>query len=283
MNNFSIHLPHPVLQPYVKLYSILRLDADTHLDTIFTPSMNTGLLFHFGGNHSAISNSFINSQEKGKYTFNQNELWLCGMHTEPIHSTTSTTVCALNAICTPLGIYHLLKDSPKVILNGGGTFIDVNIHKNFDGLIGKLQESKTDKEALQLVDSHLLTYFSRLKIPFSVKDMTPVSEYITKHNGMVKIKQLGEKFRVSCRWLEKQFDEQIGLSPKEFARITRFQALLAQANVLPTLSIGALIETFGYTDYSHLRKDFNAYTGQTPKQFFKDKQPSLNSVYYTDL
>ncbi len=105
--------------------------------------------------------------------------------------------------------------------------------------------------------------------PFSIKDMTPVIEYIFRRNGVVKVKNLTDKFHISRRWLEKQFAEQVGLSPKEFTRITRFNALLTSVETTPSVSWSELIEKYGYYDQSHLNRDFHEFTGLSPTQYFK--------------
>ena len=106
--------------------------------------------------------------------------------------------------------------------------------------------------------------------PFSIKDMTPVIEYIFRRNGVVKVKNLTDKFHISRRWLEKQFAIQVGISPKELARIIRFNALLTSLETTPSVSWTELIEKYGYYDQSHLNRDFHEFTGQSPTQYFKN-------------
>lgn len=119
--------------------------------------------------------------------------------------------------------------------------------------------------------------------PFSIKDMTPVLEYIFRQKGIVQIKQLTDKFHISRRWLEKQFAEQVGISPKEFARITRFNALLTSVEMTPSVSWSEIIEKFGYYDQSHLNRDFHEFTGQSPTEYFKAKLFDLNRFSYEPL
>ena len=105
--------------------------------------------------------------------------------------------------------------------------------------------------------------------PFSIKDVTPVIEYIFRQNGVVRVKHLMDKFHISRRWLEKQFAEQVGISPKEFARIARFNALLTSIKMTPSVSWAEMIDNFGYYDQSHLNRDFHEFTGLSPTQYFK--------------
>ncbi len=119
--------------------------------------------------------------------------------------------------------------------------------------------------------------------PFSIKDMTPVIEYIFRRSGVVQVKDLMDKFHISRRWLEKQFAEQVGISPKEFARITRFNALLTRVKTTPSVSWTEIIEKFGYYDQSHLNRDFHEFTGQSPTEYFKAKLFDLNHFSYEPL
>lgn len=71
----------------------------------------------------------------------------------------------------------------------------------------------------------------------------------------------------SERRLERAFDEQIGLSPKLFARIIRFQSFLnAIGSSNLTLLDGAL--KAGYYDQAHMIKDFRKFAGVTPTEYF---------------
>ncbi len=123
--------------------------------------------------------------------------------------------------------------------------------------------------SIKVIESDLPNYSNPSDLPLSNRDMTPVADYILKNNGVIKIKDLEDKFHISGRWLEKQFVEQVGISPKEFARVTRFNALIAEVKTTPSVSWIDLIDKYGYYDQSHLIRDFQYFTGQSPTQFFK--------------
>jgi transcriptional regulator GlxA family with amidase domain len=84
---------------------------------------------------------------------------------------------------------------------------------------------------------------------------------------MVKIQELCQKYKLSRRWLDKQFERQMGISPKSFARLARFNGVLSQLQAQKKLDWGELEESFGYHDKSHLIKDFQAFSGRAPNQY----------------
>jgi AraC-like DNA-binding protein len=58
----------------------------------------------------------------------------------------------------------------------------------------------------------------------------------------------------------------VGTSPKQFAAIVRLRNLIDQYSGVDTLTDVA--HKAGYFDQSHFIKDFQSFTGKTPKQFF---------------
>ncbi len=67
----------------------------------------------------------------------------------------------------------------------------------------------------------------------------------------------------SLRQFERDFRTTVGVTPKLFGRIQRFQrarALLSQ----PALSLADIASELGYTDQSHMSHEFVRFTGQTP-------------------
>lgn len=263
------------------MYFIARVKKGEVLDTLFTAKLTSALLFNFDVEQAGVTGTFeLTKSLNKKYTLYKHQTFLGGMHNEPLISQYASNAHILCAVMTPVGVHHLIKESTTTMLNEGFPFDILGLEKQFDGLTEKLRTIKKDDEAQILVESHLLRYFNRLDIPFSVKDMSPVANYILQQKGVVKINKLETKFHLSRRWLEKQFAEQMGVSPKEFVRITRFNALLAQVMTTPSVSWSEMIEQFGYYDHSHLIRDFHDFTGQSPTQYYKDYPSIINNFFY---
>jgi AraC-like DNA-binding protein len=68
----------------------------------------------------------------------------------------------------------------------------------------------------------------------------------------------------SARTLERRFDRFIGISPKEFSRVRRFQRALRLAREQPTLRWAAIAAGAGYSDQAHLGRDFRQFAGCPP-------------------
>ncbi len=70
------------------------------------------------------------------------------------------------------------------------------------------------------------------------------------------------------RQFDRMFGERLGVSPKQFLRIVRFDKAYRMKNRFPHLDWLSIAIRSGYHDYQHLVKDYKAFTGYTPPQFF---------------
>jgi transcriptional regulator GlxA family with amidase domain len=75
----------------------------------------------------------------------------------------------------------------------------------------------------------------------------------------------------SRRHVTERFRRQLGITPKAYARLLRFQeatALLMQPE--STGSLADVAMSSGYYDQSHLSRDFTALAGMTPGAYAAD-------------
>jgi AraC-like DNA-binding protein len=82
------------------------------------------------------------------------------------------------------------------------------------------------------------------------------------------IDRLAAEVNLSRRELERKFQNIVGLSPKRFLRITRFQQVLKYLEQNPSKSFTTTAYANGYFDQSHFIKDFKEFTGFSPTQYF---------------
>ena len=89
---------------------------------------------------------------------------------------------------------------------------------------------------------------------------------ILSMRGLVNIDVLAREFDISRRQLERRFAAQIGITPKSFSRIARFQTALDLKVVNPNLSWLETAHELGYFDQMHLIHDFKKLCGETPNR-----------------
>ena len=77
-----------------------------------------------------------------------------------------------------------------------------------------------------------------------------------------------KKHFTTARHLERQFNQQIGISPKEFINLTRFNKAFEKLQRGGKQTLSNIAWEFGYYDNAHFTNDFKRYTGKAPTEFF---------------
>jgi AraC-like DNA-binding protein len=90
---------------------------------------------------------------------------------------------------------------------------------------------------------------------------------IQRSGGNISISTLQEQLHISERSLERKFRQHIGLSPKLFSRICRFQASVHQLRNRQFCKLSDIAYEQSYSDQSHLIRAFKEFAGAPPQQF----------------
>ena len=95
---------------------------------------------------------------------------------------------------------------------------------------------------------------------------------VTEAVEIPRVSDLARTLGVSERNLRRAFDDVLGMGPKVFARLVRFQRALrasASASQGTRPDWGAIATGVGYYDQAHLIADFRAVTGTTPTAWLR--------------
>lgn len=74
---------------------------------------------------------------------------------------------------------------------------------------------------------------------------------------------------LSQRHFLRKFQEHVGLSPKEYLRVSRFIGSLDYLKRYPVFSLTDIAYKSGYYDQAHFIRDYKDYTGYTPGQVLR--------------
>jgi AraC-like DNA-binding protein len=88
------------------------------------------------------------------------------------------------------------------------------------------------------------------------------AEHISAQGGQVELGRFAAEAGISIRQWERRFLDAVGLPPKLFSRIQRFQRVLRELADQENWADTAL--RCGYYDQAHLINDFRDFSGETP-------------------
>lgn len=84
---------------------------------------------------------------------------------------------------------------------------------------------------------------------------------------------LADHLGLSPRGLHKRFKERLGIGPKFWLQLHRFDSLL-RADVTG-MRLAETATAFGYTDQSHMTSDFKRFAGRSPLDYLKTRRENM--------
>jgi len=94
------------------------------------------------------------------------------------------------------------------------------------------------------------------------------SRFMTSRRGRVSIEEMAGRYGVTRQRLARTFSTATGMTPKLFARISRFQAVLTallSSDVSEWVSVAPAV---GFYDQAHMINEFREFAGSPPTEFF---------------
>lgn len=172
--------------------------------------------------------------------------------------------------------FHSITSIPITELNDSVTDFEAVWGKKGGDLRSRIFSCVSDEERIAVMNAFFEKAHSKLCtsscfIRFS-EDM------ISKCRGNISIKNLLEFGNVSERTFERKFRTAVGMTPKYFARVLRFNKVCQLKDSNPHLTWHDIIYECGYYDQNHFIKDFKSFTGKAPTSFF-EKEEQIRKVH----
>ena len=109
-------------------------------------------------------------------------------------------------------------------------------------------------------------------------DIQKAANRIFEEKGQTHITELLEEVPMSRRNFERRFLEEVGVSPKTFAKIRRFGYTCSLMAGDRNVNLMDVLHKGGYYDQSHFIKDFKYFSGRTPRRYAKGNKELANLV-----
>lgn len=131
-----------------------------------------------------------------------------------------------------------------------------------DSMLQQLCEQGSAAQQLMRLESLLAARLPR------VHGLHPgVADILGKFEHAARVEEMVRESRYSHRGFIALFKQATGLSPKRYARLMRFQQLMAALRSAPAESLSELALAAGYSDQAHMNREFREFAGLTPLQY----------------
>lgn len=141
-------------------------------------------------------------------------------------------------------------------------------------LRGQLLDAPTPAACFRLLERWLLQLLDRG--PAVHAAVLATSRALSASHGRADLRELSRYTGISRAHLIRRFREQVGLTPKSYANILRFNHALERARAGGRWA--EVAHECGYYDQAHLARDFRRYAGRAPATLLLDRQPDAASV-----
>ncbi|QZE12719.1 helix-turn-helix domain-containing protein [Halosquirtibacter laminarini] len=134
------------------------------------------------------------------------------------------------------------------------------------------------------VKDKILVFEDFLKIKFDlgrVNNRLPHALNIINKNPSISMDLLSHELCITTRAVRKMFNHYIGMSPKFYSNIIRFNNSVMDIMNHPETNLTEIGLQNNYFDQSHFIKNFSLFSGMTPNQFLKNRSKSTDFYNFT--
>ncbi len=175
----------------------------------------------------------------------------------------------------PWGAYHFFNEPIRGFLDQ--TIDASGLWGNDSKVItGRLKQEKIMEQRFKLVEQFLL---EKLK-EFQKKEMEVENaiKLIRQTRGTLSIESVCAETGFSKKQLERKFLATAGTTPKLFSRITRFLNICQNLKEEKSQTLTQLTHDCGFYDQAHFIKEFKAFSGFTPKEFYEKE-----NIFFSEI
>jgi AraC-like DNA-binding protein len=90
------------------------------------------------------------------------------------------------------------------------------------------------------------------------------AQYMTHQRGVTRIDELAFHSGLNVGQYERRFAEEVDVTPKLFARVTRLGMAVDKKRLAPDRSWASVAHEWGYFDQMHMVRDFQSLGGDAP-------------------
>lgn len=169
---------------------------------------------------------------------------------------------------TPLGARTIF-GMPSAALAHDVVHLDQVLGRDGDELVERLHAADTWPERFSTLDAMLARLARRRGVPahprHSIRpEVEEAWRRLVLHRGQVQIGALAAELGWSRRHLGDRFRSELGMTPKQIARLLRFEHAHRLATTVGPPSWAEVAATAGYADQAHLVREWREFTGRAP-------------------
>ncbi|MBX2917165.1 MAG: AraC family transcriptional regulator [Cyclobacteriaceae bacterium] len=263
--------PQKDLETIVKYYWTLKVPFDTaNQKQKIIPDGCIEMTFNFGDKIKR----FISEYE---YIINPDAM-VMGQRTKPYDILPIGNVDTFAICFYPHGFANFINTPLETIVNKEIPVAELFGKTEATALEQQIRNATTTAKRIEIIEIFLLEILNQHSTISNIVKSTV--DAILKTNGTKNISNILDDKLSKRRQLERHFKKQIGISPKQLCKVIRLQATLQMLLNQKNETLTELAYENEYFDQNHFIKDFKELIGVTPKEFMKNEEMTLSTLFY---
>jgi AraC-like DNA-binding protein len=268
---FSSIAASPHLQEFVRDYLIAHFRFDPVMPIPhkrYAPKPEQGITFFIRGRPRMVHLLTDEVQEAPAVAIFGQQMERCDVHLAPeflmfrVHFQPGALFRLLGIPLYEFGQHYF--DAELVL---GGEVRDVS---------ERLAAARSCAGMVETVESFLVRRVAR-----AARGVLPVDRaagLVLADSAHASLDWLARQACLSPRQLNRRFNERIGVGPKLYSRLVRFNRAYRFRMAHPAVAWPTVAIQFGYTDYQHMVRDFKQFTNATPTAWAHEDRGSPEHV-----
>lgn len=255
----------PALKGIIRHFLFLESRTDGLKQFRLFPNGSTGMVF------SSAGELFFNRRVPGNAAEYLPDAFIYGQLSRYKDVACTGDISLFIVVFQPHAI-HTVFGIPAIELKDRVVGIEDLIGHAAAGLKSRINERGSFREKIELIESFFLGFMREQTI---LENLLGKSiDVIWKHKGCISIAELNAIVGCEERKMERIFIQAVGLTPKQFTKLTKLQFFIKGMNDnTKMLNLAQLSCDAGYYDQAHLIHDFRKYTGMTPSHYHTVTRP----------
>jgi AraC-like DNA-binding protein len=256
---YQSFLPSPHLRDFVRNYTIIQFQFGTDKPVPpkqRSPKPEEKIAFYINGSVTITDPKTTHSEKPPAIA-------ICGHQRDARILKVTPEFDTLVVYLRP-GVLHKLIQQPAGVVSGSFCDAELFLGSEVRNINDQLMETSNPSTRIQVVERYLYTKFTKLK---SKNSIDSIADYLLADPSTFSLSAMSDEACLSSKQFYRRFNEQIGMNPKLFTRLSRFNHAYRYKLAYPQVSWSSVAQEFRYTDYHHLEKEFKEFAGQTPTEW----------------
>ncbi|TCC90091.1 AraC family transcriptional regulator [Pedobacter frigiditerrae] len=191
------------------------------------------------------------------------QAYLCGIDTVPSTMSIQSEFSHFGISFNPFALTDIFRIEGMSLVD---SIIDLN-DLELRHIVSKLRDAKSHLDRVEIMCRFIELQSGQKRLVHQNVIEIVLHNQLAEHEDLFRLQK---KYKTTERTLERLFKKSMGISPKTFQRLVRFERTLNLLKSPLNGNSGYVASFLQYTDQSHFIKDFKTFTNITPSQFQKN-------------